>query len=66
METSSIQDNLYKKYKKSLLTKKEAAQEMSCSCSSLDRMRQLGIIRSKKLMGCVYFSITEIARVIES
>jgi len=54
-------EHLYKKYKKSLLSKKEAAEELSISITTLDRLRKQGLIRSKKIGGSILFTITEIA-----
>ena len=54
-------EHLYKKYKKSLLSKKEAAAELSISIATLDRIRQQGLIKSRKVRGGVFFTITEIA-----
>ena len=54
-------EHLYKKYKKSLLSKKEAAEELSISITTLDRLRKQGLIRSKKVGGSILFTITEIA-----
>ncbi len=50
-------------YMRSLLNKKEAAQELGgISVSTLDRMRQDGLIVSRKVRGKIMFSIDEIAR----
>ena len=54
-------DHLYQKYKKSLLSKKEAAEELSISTSTLDRLRKQGLIRSKKVGGGIYFTLNELA-----
>lgn len=66
METLSLQEQIHKRYKKSLLNKKEAAQELGISTSSLDRLRQKGSIKSKQVGGLICFSISEIASFIES
>lgn len=50
-------DHLYQKYKKSLLSKKEAAEELSISTATLDRLRKQGLIRSKKVGGGIYFTL---------
>lgn len=54
-------EHLQQKYKKLLLSKKEAAEELSISQASLDRLRKMGAIRSKRIMGGVYFTLQEIA-----
>ena len=54
-------EHLYKKYKKSLLSKKEAAEELSISTATLDRLRKKGQIRSKRVGGGIYFTLNEIA-----
>ena len=54
-------DHLYQKYKKSLLSKKEAAEELSISTATLDRLRKKGLIRSKRVGGGIYFTLNEIA-----
>ena len=66
METFNLQKSLQQKYKKSLLSKKEAAQELGISQSSLDRLRKCGEINSKKIGGLICFSISEIASFIEA
>lgn len=53
---------LRENYKKMLLTKKEAAQELSISEATIDRMRRDGLITSKKVMGQVMFGIDEVSR----
>ena len=52
---------LYQKYKKSLLKKKEAAEELNISIATLDRLRKQGLIRSKKVGGGIYFTLNELA-----
>ncbi len=54
-------ENLQQKYKKSLLSKKEAAEELSISTATLDRLRKQGLIRSKKVGGGIYFTLNELA-----
>ncbi len=49
-------------YKKMLLAKKEAANELSISEATLDRLRKNGDIEAKKVLGQIMFSIDEIAR----
>ena len=57
----SALENLKQKYKKSLLSKKEAADELSISTATLDRLRKQGLIRSKKVGGGIYFTLNELA-----
>lgn len=54
-------ENLQQRYKKSLLSKKEAAEELNISTATLDRLRKQGLIRSKKVGGGIYFTLKEIA-----
>ena len=54
-------ENLQQRYKKSLLSKKEAAEELSISTATLDRLRKKGLIRSKTVGGGIYFTLNEIA-----
>ena len=54
-------NHLYQKYKKSLLSKKEAAEELNISIATLDRLRKQGLIRSKKVGGGIYFTLNELA-----
>lgn len=51
-------------YKKMLLTKKETANELNVSEATIDRMRQNGLLNSKKVLGQVMFSLDEVARFI--
>ena len=53
---------LRENYNKMLLSKKETAQEVGVSEATIDRLRQNGLISSKKVLGQVMFSIDEIAR----
>jgi len=59
-------DNLQHKYGKSLLKKKEAAEELNISQATLDRLRKKGDIRSKRIMGGVFFSLKEIASFLDA
>jgi DNA-binding transcriptional MerR regulator len=54
-------ENLQQRYKKSLLSKKEAAEELNISTATLDRLRKKGLIRSKRVGGGIYFTLNEIA-----
>jgi hypothetical protein len=58
---STIINQIQQRYKKSLLSKKEAARELNISIATLDRLRNQGLIKSKRVMGGVFFTINEIA-----
>lgn len=53
---------LRENYKRMLLTKKETANELNVSEATIDRMRQNGLLNSKKVLGQIMFSLDEIAR----
>lgn len=56
---------LLKKYNTMLLDKEQTAQEIGAiSSTSLDRLRQMGAIRSRKVLGQIRFSVNEVARFI--
>lgn len=57
---------LQTKYNKSLLTKKETAQELNISQASLDRLRKMGSISSKRVGGMILFTINEISNFIDA
>ena len=57
---------LRKTYNKSLLTKKEAANELSISTETLDRMRRNGELKSVMVNKQVRIKLSEIARVVMS
>jgi hypothetical protein len=59
-------DNLQQKYGKSLLKKKETAEELNISQATLDRLRKNGDIRSKRILGGIFFSLTEIASFLDA
>jgi len=64
-EKDKITELLLKKYDTQLLSKEDAARELgNISQASLDRLRQTGQITSKKVLGQIRFSISEIARFI--
>lgn len=58
---STIINQIQQRYKKSLLSKKEAARELNISIATLDRLRNQGLIKSRRVMGGVFFTINEIA-----
>lgn len=60
-----IRKEMRDKYQANLLTKQEVAMELRTSCSSIDRMRKAGLIKTKKIGGKVMVSVDEIVRIIE-
>ena len=62
----SIIDNLQQRYNKLLLSKKETAKELNISEATLDRLRKSGQIKSKKVLGGVFFTIKEIASFLDA
>ena len=52
------------RYKKLLLNKKEASQELGISISTLDRLRKSGYLREKRIGGGVFFTLDEIVNFI--
>ena len=58
---ATIVDNIQQRYKKSLLSKKEAARELNISIATLDRLRAQGLIKSKKIKNKIFFTINELA-----
>lgn len=48
-------------YKRSLLSKKETANELNISQATVDRLRKPGAISSRKVGGGIYFTLDEIA-----
>lgn len=62
MSQIELIDMLRQSYKKVLLTKREAAKELSVSPATIDRLRNNGQLKSKKVLGSIMFSIDEIAR----
>ena len=62
MSQTEFMTMLRENHNKTLLTKKEVAQELSIGEATLDRLRKNGEITSKKVLGQVMFSIDEVAR----
>ncbi len=58
---STILEQLQQRHKKTLLSKKEAAKELSISEATLDRIRKTGEIKAKKIGGGIFFTINEIS-----
>ena len=54
---------LKKKYRRMLITKREAALELCCSTSTIDRMRRENLLRSIRVRGRVMIALDEIAHV---
>ncbi len=48
-------------YKRSLLSKRETANELNISQATVDRLRKSGAISSRKVGGGIYFTLDEIA-----
>jgi len=64
-EQQVARDMLFAKYDTSFLDKVQTAKELGrISPTSLDRLRQTGAIRSRKILGQIRFSINEVARYI--
>ena len=53
---------LRKNHSKMLLTKKEVAAELGISQAGIDRLRNTGQLKSRKVLGQVMFGIDEIDR----
>ncbi len=57
-------ESLRKQYGTALLSKAQAAKELSISRATLDRMRNDGQIKSKKVGQQIRFNVTEVARIV--
>lgn len=57
-------ESLRKQYGTALLSKFQAAKELSISRATLDRMRTSGEIRSQKVGQQIRFNVKEVARVV--
>ncbi len=57
-------ESLRKQYGTALLSKAQAAKELSISRATLDRMRNDGTIKSKKVGQQVRFKVIDVARII--
>ena len=62
--TNNYAESLRKQYGTALLSKHQAARELSISRATLDRMRQTGEIKSQKVGQQIRFNVKEIARVV--
>lgn len=61
MRLKEIVEILQKKYKKMLLSKAETAIELNVSQTTIDRFRKQGIIKSKKMGGQIFFTLSTVA-----
>lgn len=59
-------EHLHQKYKRLLITKKEAAEELLISTASFDRLRKSGQIKTKRVGGSVYVSIKDLSSYIDA
>ncbi len=57
-------ESLRKQYGTALLSKAQAAKELSISRATLDRMRNDGHIKSKKVGQQIRFKVIDVARII--
>ena len=62
----AILGDLKQRYQKLLLSKKETANELNISQATLDRLRKSGEIKSKKVGGGIFFTLSEIALFLEA
>ena len=62
--TNKYAESLRKQYGTALLSKCQAAKELSISRATLDRIRNDGQIRSQKVGQQVRFNVKEVARVV--
>jgi len=62
----TILNNLQQRYQKLLLSKKETASELNISQATLDRLRKSGEIKSKKVGGGIFFTLSEIASFLDA
>ncbi|MGJ0328705.1 helix-turn-helix domain-containing protein [Aliarcobacter cryaerophilus] len=59
-----LKTEIQNRYKKLLLNKKEASQELGISISTLDRLRKSGYLREKRVGGGIFFTLDEIVNFI--
>lgn len=57
-------ESLRKQYGTALLSKHQAAKELSISRATLDRLRTDGQIKSKKVGQQIRFNVAEVARIV--
>lgn len=61
MGFSEYVELLQNKYGKMLLSKRETAKEVGVSEATIDRLRKMGVIHSKKVGGQIFFTIASVA-----
>jgi hypothetical protein len=61
MSKAEFIEMLKTNYKRSLLSKRETANELNISQATVDKLRKSGAISSKKIGGGIYFTLDEIA-----
>lgn len=61
MSKAEFIEMLRTNYKRSLLSKRETANELNISQATVDKLRKSGAISSKKIGGEIYFTLDEIA-----
>lgn len=62
----STLERLQQRYNKSLLTKKETAQELNISTATLDRLRKSNAISSKKIGGKIFLTLKNVSDFIDA
>jgi predicted DNA-binding transcriptional regulator AlpA len=63
---TKIIEQIQQRHKKSILNKRETAIELGVSQATIDRLRQSGQLKSKKIGGGIFFTINEIAAFLEA
>lgn len=61
---NSYAEQLRKQYSTALLTKEQAAKELSVSRATIDRMRTTGTIKSQMVGQQIRINVTEVARIV--
>lgn len=64
MDIELVVKQLREKHGKSLLNKREVAEELGISVASIDRLRTSAAIKSKKVLGLVQFRLLDVAEFI--
>ena len=62
MTQQDFLEMLKEHYKSAFLNKKEVAKELHISAGTVDRLRKEGQLKSRKVVGQVFFDIGEVAR----
>lgn len=60
-EITRMVEMMHNRYKKSVISKQETAEETGLSVSTIDRLRAEGSLRSKKIGGRIFFTLYEVA-----